>query len=272
MADGYTREWKFRAWNPTENKMFSPEDLEEPDTAEDAPKTIYGGLIDGALHIKDYKTDPVTEYIFQQSTNWFDQEQNEIYEGDIVEIDGKYYQVIWDEVSGGYLFLGEDMDVSPGGAYITDFVKIVGNVFENSKADPEEHRRSIKFRAWDPVSNIMYTPEDIKDPQEDMMVSIYAYLSFGALYIYDFKLDPPIELIPMQYTGWKDAEGFDIFEGDVVYIDEDEERKAQVSWSDEIGQFIFVDDEGTIYPGSMSTSEQTKLIGNIYENKEFALG
>ena len=49
MADGYTREWKFRAWNPTEKKMLSPEDLEEPDTAEDAPKTIYGGLIDGVF-------------------------------------------------------------------------------------------------------------------------------------------------------------------------------------------------------------------------------
>ena len=84
MADEYTREWKFRAWNPTEKKMLSPEDLEEPDTAEDAPKTIYGGLIDGVLHIKDYKTDPPTEYVFQQSTNWYDREQYEIYEGDIV--------------------------------------------------------------------------------------------------------------------------------------------------------------------------------------------
>lgn len=94
--------------------------FEEPDTAEDAPKTIYGGLIDGVLHIKDYKTDPPTEYVFQQSTNWYDREQYEIYEGDIVEVDGKYYQVIWDDITSGYLFLGDDMETSPGGAYLTE--------------------------------------------------------------------------------------------------------------------------------------------------------
>ena len=27
MADEYTREWKFRAWDPVERKMYSPEDL-----------------------------------------------------------------------------------------------------------------------------------------------------------------------------------------------------------------------------------------------------
>ena len=30
----YTREWKYRAWHPAEQKMYSPEDLEEPDTEE----------------------------------------------------------------------------------------------------------------------------------------------------------------------------------------------------------------------------------------------
>ena len=31
----YTREWKYRAWHPAEQKMYSPEDLEEPDTEEE---------------------------------------------------------------------------------------------------------------------------------------------------------------------------------------------------------------------------------------------
>lgn len=270
MADGYTREWKFRAWNPTEKKMLSPEDLEEPDTAEDAPKTIYGGLIDGVLHIKDYKTDPPTEYVFQQSTNWYDREQYEIYEGDIVEVDGKYYQVIWDDITSGYLFLGDDMETSPGGAYLTDAIKIVGNIFENGDADPEERRRQIKYRAWDPTSSTMYMPEDIKDPQEDMMVSIYAYLTFGALYIYDFKSDPPIEMIPMQYTGWADSEGSEVYEGDILTVG-DEESIAEVSWSDEIGQFILVSLDGTLYPGSSSLISQSKVIGNIYQNSDILM-
>ena len=55
MAEEYTREWKFRAWDPINQKMFSPEDLEEPDTEKDAPKTIFGKLINGVLDIRDYK-------------------------------------------------------------------------------------------------------------------------------------------------------------------------------------------------------------------------
>ncbi len=179
--------------------------MEEPDTEEDAPKTIYGQLIDGVLHIADIKTQPPTELVPMQSTNWFDQEQFEVYEGDIVEIDGNPFQVIWDDEISGYLLLCLDGTISPGGAYLGDAMKIVGNVFENGDADPEERRRELKFRAWDPDAKIMYEPEDLKDPQTDMMISLYAYLSFGALYIYDLKNDPPMELIPMQKTGWKDA-------------------------------------------------------------------
>ena len=265
MADGYTREWKFRAWNPEEKVMLSPEDLEEPDTAEDAPKTIYGGLVDGVLRIMDYKNSTPVEYVFQQSTNWYDKEQNEIYEGDIVTVDDKYYQVIWDDITSGYLFLGEDMETTPGGEYLGDFIKIEGNIFENGDANPEDRRRQIKFRAWDPTSSTMYMPEDIKDPEKDFSVSLYAYLSFGALYIYDFKTDPPIELIPMQYTGWQDADGKEIYEGDVVNIGDDEST-AEVTWTDEVGQFVLLASDGTLYPGSTSLIAQCRLAGNIYQN------
>ena len=267
MAEEYTREWKFRAWNPAEKKMFSPEDLEEPDTDESTPKTIYGQLIDGKVKIFDIKTNPPTEYLPLQNTNWFDREQYEVYEGDIVEIDGKYSQVIWDDNTAGFLLLDEEGNAYPGGAYLSDVMKIEGNVFENSNADVEERRRDFTFRAWDPESKIMYMPEDIKDPQTDFTMSLYAYLSFGALYIYDFKNDPPMELIPMQFTGWTDADGKDLYEGDIVSIGEDEENEvAQISWSAEIGQFIFMSNDGTLYPGSMDTASQAKLVGNIYQN------
>ena len=261
----YTREWKYRAWHPAEQKMYSPEDLEEPDTEEDAPKTIYGQLIDGVLHIADIKTQPPTELVPMQSTNWFDQEQFEVYEGDIVEIDGNPFQVIWDEEISGYLLLGLDGTISPGGAYLGDAMKIVGNVFENGDADPEERRRELKFRAWDPDAKIMYEPEDLKDPQTDMMISLYAYLSFGALYIYDLKNDPPMELIPMQKTGWKDADGAELYEGDILFYGEYDEV-IQIVWSDEVGQFMLMANDGTLSPGDKMTVEQTKLAGNIYQS------
>ena len=185
MAEEYTREWKFRAWDPVNQKMFSPEDLEEPDTEKDAPKTIFGKLINGVLDIRDYKDGKIIELMPMQSTNWFDNEQYEVYEGDILEIEDRYYQVIWDEDTSGYLLLGDDMSVSPGGAYLTDAMKIAGNIFENGDAEVEERKRMLRFRAWDPDAKKMYMPEDLKDPETDFSSSIYAYLSFGALYIYD---------------------------------------------------------------------------------------
>ncbi len=262
MAEEYTREWKYRAWHPTENKMYSPEDLEEPETQEDAPKTIYGQLIDGNLKIADIKTNPPVELVPMQSTNWFDNEQFEVYEGDILEIDNAIYQVIWDDDTAGYLLLGENGDVFPGGAYLGDAMKIVGNIFENGDADPEERRRMLKFRAWDPDAKIMYMPEDIKDPQSDMTISLYAYLSFGALYIYDLKNDPPT---PMQSTGWLEAKDSEIYEGDILAIGEYDEI-AQVIWSDEVGQFMLMANDGTLSPGDSSIISQTEKKGNIYQD------
>ena len=153
MAEEYMREWKYRAWHPVEKKMYSPEDLEEPDTEEDAPKTIFGQLIDGKLHIVDVKTDPMTELVPMQSTNWFDQEQN----------------------------------------------------------------------------------------------------------------DPPMELIPMQNTGWTDAEGKELYEGDILVYGEYDEI-VQIIWSDEVGQFMLMANDGTLSPGDISIVVQMALKGNIYQD------
>lgn len=270
----YTREWKFRAWDPVSKKMLSPEDLEEPDTEEENPKTIYGQLINGKLDLRDLKSG--AELLPMQSTNWFDREQYEVFEGDIVEIDGTYSQIIWDEMTAGYLLLDEDGMASPGGDYLGDVMKIVGNIFENGDADPEDRRRVLEYRAWDPASSKMYQPEDLKDPQEDFMNSIYGYLSFGALYIYDFINDPPMELIPMQFTGWIDRNGKKLFEGDVLSLGSDsvskndvrDESVVQIAWSDEIGQFIFETTDGTLLPGSITTAGQSVYRGNIYQNPE----
>lgn len=267
MADEYTREWRFRAWDPVSKKMYSPEALEEPETEEGAPKTIFGKLYDGELKILDMKQDPPIEFLPMQGTDWFDNQQYEVYEGDILELDDKYCQVIWDTETAGYMLLYNDGSVEQGGEYLSDALKIVGNIFENGDAKPEDRKRPLRFRAWDPDAKIMYLPDELKDPEEDFSFSIYAYLTFGVLYIYDFKNDPPMELIPMQDTGWVDMDGAPIFEGDVVRIGEGEnEEIAQIIWSAEIGQFIFMTNEGTLVPGAGSIAIQTKIVGDIYQN------
>ena len=268
MAQGYDREWKFRAWDPVNKKMYTPEDLEEPDTAKYMPKTIYGKLINGELLIQNISEEPPITFLPMQSTNWYDNEQYEIYEGDILEMGPnkeRFCQVIWDEECSGYLLLFDDGSIEQGGDYMSDIMHIAGNVFEDGDADPEERKRLLRFRAWDPEARIMYMPEDLKDPEEDFTVSLYGYLSFGALYIYDFKNDPPMELIPQQSTGWKDSKGVEIFEGDVMQIGE---YTVQLVWTEEVGQFILESTDGTIIPGSGMAVSQGEVIGDIFRNPE----
>ena len=62
----------------------------------------------------------------------------------------------------------------------------------------------------------------------------------------------------------------EVYEGDILTVG-DEESIAEVSWSDEIGQFILVSLDGTLYPGSSSLISQSKVIGNIYQNSDILM-
>ena len=48
--------------------------------------------------------------------------------------------------------------------------------------------REIKFRAWDDENKKMYSPEELEqEGASELEKTIYGYLSFGAVLIYDFK-------------------------------------------------------------------------------------
>ncbi len=127
--------------------------------------------------------------------------------------------------------------------------------------------REFKFRAWDGEARKMYSPEGLEQPEiEDATKkTIYSYLSFGVLCIYDFRAKEPIELVPMQFTGWYDRKQNEIYEGDIVNI---EGVNYQVTWSDETAAFILLSDRTTTMGGEY-LSDVAEVIGNIYENPEY---
>lgn len=125
------REFKFRAWDDEAKKMYSPEDLEQPEVKDDTKKTIYSYLSFGVLQIYDFREKDPIQFVPMQSTGWFDKNQNEIYEGDLLQYQNAIYQVIWSEDIAGFILLSTDGGIMMGGDYLSDEIEVIGNIYEN---------------------------------------------------------------------------------------------------------------------------------------------
>ena len=107
--------------------------------------------------------------------------------------------------------------------------------------------REIKFRAWNPESEIMMDSISI---QELASVSIQPFMSH--------------KLIWLQYTGLKDKNGKEIYEGDQLYICAG--YSSIVAFED--GMFVSVyshSEDGETLPLYEAICKDTEIIGNIYE-------
>src|SRR5690625_1826614 len=118
--------------------------------------------------------------------------------------------------------------------------------------------REIKFRALNNDKKYMEYDVDINS---DGQVIEYNYGYYAGSYDY------PI----MQYTGLKDKNGREIYEGDILEI-----KHLMGCETGELifkyGAFLF-DDGGYSYLGDhLANSEYIKVIGNIYENPELLEG
>jgi uncharacterized phage protein (TIGR01671 family) len=113
--------------------------------------------------------------------------------------------------------------------------------------------REIKFRAWDSEQYEM----SYSDPLDDLE---RAYSWFRELEDRDVKASGNIEL--MQYTGLKDKNGKEIYEGDIV---KGGAETVVMEWKNEMWT-----EEGYI-TGFSELSEGAncyEIIGNLYENPE----
>ncbi|MDM0746431.1 YopX family protein [Clostridium perfringens] len=151
--------------------------------------------------------------------------------------------------------------------------------------------REIKFRVWDKTSDSMLYQDDFErvelDTKNKMVTLIAEEESDKSHYVLDYE--DSIEAEILQYTGLKDKNGKEIYEGDILRckclkkckLDSCAEKVIQyknslIEWWESgcnLG-YRLRDSKGKtmmIKPTHLNTME-VEVIGNIYENPELLEG
>lgn len=134
-------------------------------------------------------------------------------------------------------------------------------------------KRKIKFNAWDGskmLINVGTHPHMIKplvkiDNCENQDSDCeYEKDSEGSVIVCN-KFDAYTLL---QFTGLKDKNNKEIYEGDIIKTITD--KPMVISWSDKFASFV-INKDGWMFShwfGESCNSEDCEVIGNIYENKD----
>jgi len=129
--------------------------------------------------------------------------------------------------------------------------------------------KEIKFRAWDKTLRLMGNVDVLEwnvGRKNDGSDKELIYIRANKPTQYEMQTGSGKHLkeyVLMQYTGLKDKNGKEIYEGDIV-INGDFVPDAY-AWNEWKRQVVY-DNEQTMFTGL--DGERIKIIGNIYENPE----
>lgn len=128
----------------------------------------------------------------------------------------------------------------------------------------------LRFRAWDKIHKTMYEVDDIMSIDFGKSEISVKTLFFERTNYYKFD-----DIVLMQSTGLTDKNGKEIFEGDILSIETDEENvRVEVSWDSKHALFVI---ESKKYNEKEALGElfeddpyPFKIIGNVWEDPELA--